>query len=106
MKFRAAILPYGSLVLLAAMAASLLSGCGILSPGTPTPLPTIVLGSSNPAPQSSPQGTPQPAASSGGGVTASGVVIAAQEVQIATALGENVEALTVAAGDHVTAGQV
>jgi multidrug efflux pump subunit AcrA (membrane-fusion protein) len=113
MKFRVRSFPkVGSLILAAAMAlmvAFLLSGCGVLAPGTPTPLPTVVLGSSNPAPQSSPQGTAQPAAppvSSGGGVTASGVVIAAQEVQIAASIGENVEALTVAAGDHVTAGQV
>ena len=103
MKFRAAILPYGSLVLLAAMAASLLSGCGILSPGIPTPLPTVVLGSSNPTPP--PAGTGAPSALSGG-VTASGVVIPAQEVQISAAVGQNVEALDVAAGDRVTAGQV
>jgi multidrug efflux pump subunit AcrA (membrane-fusion protein) len=39
-------------------------------------------------------------------VTASGVVIPAQEVQISAAVGQNVEALNVAAGDRVSAGQV
>ena len=93
MKFRAV------LFLLAAMAAFLLSGCGAFAPATPTPLPTVVLGSNNPTPQASSQG-------SGSGVTASGVVVPAQEVQIASAVGENVEALNVAAGDQVTTGQV
>jgi multidrug resistance efflux pump len=39
-------------------------------------------------------------------VTASGIVVPAQEVQIASAVGENVEALNVAAGDPVATGQV
>ncbi len=114
MNFRAALIAFfghalhssGSLVLLAALAALLLNGCGILSPAAPTPLPTVVLGGSNTAPQ----GTPQPAApgapSSLGGVTASGVVIPAQEVQIAASVAGNVEALNVAAGNQVTNGQV
>ena len=128
MKFRAAlppqtggVLPFlGSLVLVASMAAMvafLLSGCGVLTGATPTPLPTVVLGSSNPQntggnPQTTggnptPQGAaPAAASGSGGGVTASGVVIAAQEVQIAASISENVEALNVAAGDQVKAGQV
>jgi multidrug efflux pump subunit AcrA (membrane-fusion protein) len=106
MKFRAVLSPpYGSLVLLAAVAAILLSGCGVFSPATPTPLPTVVLGSSNPTPQPAAPGG-QSSSGGGGGVTASGVVIPAQEVQIASAVGENVEALNVAAGDQVTAGQV
>jgi len=111
MKFRAGVSSFfKSLVLVAAMAAFLLSGCGVFSGATPTPLPTIVLGSSNPAPQSSPQGA-SPAATAvagagGGGVTASGVVIPAQEVQISASISENVEALNVAAGDQVKAGQV
>ena len=104
MKFRAALpLPFGNVVLLIATAAFLLSGCGVLTGATPTPLPTVVLGSNNPTPQ----GTPGSSfALDGGGVTASGVVVPAQEVQIAASVGENVEALTVAAGDQVTAGQV
>jgi HlyD family secretion protein len=114
MKFRARSFPsFGNLVLLACMAAFLLSGCGILTQATPTPLPTVVLGSSNPtAPGATTNSTPvSPSVPSGlsgggGGVTASGVVIPAQEVQIAPAVGENVEALNVAAGDQVKAGQV
>lgn len=108
MKFRAALpsqnggVPrfFRSLVLLAAIAAFLLSGCGVLSGATPTPLPTVVLGSSNPTPQAAAPG------GAGGGVTASGIVVPAQEVQIASAVGENVEALNVAAGDPVATGQV
>src|ERR1035437_8261706 len=108
MKFRAALpsqnggVPrfFRSLVLLAAIAAFLLSGCGVLSGATPTPLPTVVLGSSNPTPQAAAPG------SAGGGVTASGIVVPAQEVQIASAVGENVEAVNVGAGDPVTTGQV
>ena len=93
MKFRAVIIP------LATMAALLLSGCGAFAPAAPTPLPTVVLGSNNLTPQSAPLG-------GGAGVTASGVVVPAQQVQISSAVGENVEALNVAAGDQVKAGQV
>jgi multidrug efflux pump subunit AcrA (membrane-fusion protein) len=89
----------GTLILLAVLAAYLLSGCGAFAQAAPTPLPTVVLGSSNPA---APQGTLQ----GGGGVTASGVVVSAQEVQIASSVGETVEAINVAAGDQVAAGQV
>ena len=117
MKFRAAISPqnegipflgrvspfFKSLVLLAAMAAFLVSGCGVFPAATPTPLPTVVLGG-NPTPQ--PAGQGGASSGGGGGVTASGVVIPAQEVQIAASVSENVEGLTVAAGDQVTAGQV
>jgi multidrug efflux pump subunit AcrA (membrane-fusion protein) len=77
------------------LAACLLSGCGVFAPATPTPLPTVVLGSNNPTPQAG-----------GAGVTASGVVVPAQEVQIASAGGDTVEALNVAVGDQVRTGQV
>ena len=105
MKFGAAIPAFfRSLVLvatMAAMAAFLVSGCGVFPTATPTALPTVVLGSSNPTPPSA-----APAASGGGGITASGVVISAQEVQISASVSENVEALNVGAGDQVTTGQV
>ncbi len=96
MKFRAVLTPfYGGLILLTALAACPLSGCGVFAPAAPTPLPTVVLGSNNPTPQGS-----------GAGVTASGVVVPAQEVQIASAGGDTVEALNVAVGDQVRTGQV
>jgi len=95
MKFRAVLTPFsGGLILLTALAACLLSGCGVFAPAAPTPLPTVVLGSNNPTPQGS------------AGVTASGVVVPAQEVQIASAGGDTVEALNVAVGDQVRTGQV
>ena len=107
MKFRAEFPPLlGGLVLavaMAAIAAFWLSGCSVFTPATPTPLPTVVLGSSNSTPQPAASGAP---VGGSGGVTASGVVIPAQEVQIAAAVGENVEALNVAAGDQVKTGQV
>jgi multidrug efflux pump subunit AcrA (membrane-fusion protein) len=101
MKLRAVLIPplNGGVILLAAMAAFLLGGCGVFAPATPTPLPTVVLGSNNPTSQATPQG-------GGAGVTASGVVVPAQEVQIASAGGDTVEALNVAVGDQVKTGQV
>ncbi len=100
MKFRAVHTPvYRGFILLTALAAFLLSGCGVIIPAAPTPLPTVVLGNNNPTPQATPQG-------GGSGVTASGVVVPAQEVQIASAGGDTVEALNVAVGDQVKTGQV
>ncbi len=111
MKLGAAIvLPFlGRVILMATMAAFLISGCGVFSPASPTPLPTVVLGSNNPTPAAgSPAtpGAPGGAVAIGGGVTASGVVAPAQEVQISSSVGENVETLDVAEGDQVKTGQV
>jgi len=83
-----------------------LSGCAALG-GVPTPLPTIVLGNYN--------STPQPASSNSasstaqvslGGVSASGVVVPAQQAQMASALGGTVQLVDVSIGDAVKAGQV
>lgn len=74
-----------------------LVGCSALGGGTPTPLPTIVLGGEAPA-------TPLPARE--GSVTASGVVTPAQQAQLAFALGGQVEAVQAALGEQVSAGQV
>jgi HlyD family secretion protein len=72
-----------------------LSGCG-----TPTPaaLPTVVLDSGNAASQAESQ-------VSAGGVTASGVVVPAQEARIAFTTSGKVESLQVVVGDTVTVGQ-
>ncbi len=76
----------------------ILNGCGIFSSAA-TPLPTVVLGT----PGSNPQSTSTPAL---GGVTASGNVIPAQQAQLVSAVGGKIEALNVARGDQVKAGQV
>jgi HlyD family secretion protein len=77
-----------------------LSGCGVFSPASPTPLPTIVLEGN------SPTVTPSYPGGGGGGVTASGNVAPAQQAQLALAMGGNVKAVNVAVGDTVKAGQV
>ena len=74
-----------------------LAGCGTL--GTPEPLPTVVL-------QGGSQTTPAPQAAGRGGVTASGVVVSAQQAEMAFALGGTVRSVNVVAGDQVKAGQV
>jgi HlyD family secretion protein len=84
--------PIGFMLLIALFA---LSGCG-----TPTPaaLPTVVLDSGNAASQAESQ-------VSAGGVTASGVVVPAQEARIAFTTSGKVESLQVVVGDTVTVGQ-
>ncbi len=76
------------------------AGCGAAARTAPTPLPTVVLGGNITA-------TPQvPSRASGGGATASGIVVPAQEAQLAFLIGGRVAALAVAAGDQVAQGQV
>lgn len=77
----------------------LLSGCSSLVKTTPAALPTVVLGDSAATPQASSQGKSD-------GVTASGVVVPAQQVHLAFALGEVVTEVRVAVGDQVKAGQM
>jgi multidrug efflux pump subunit AcrA (membrane-fusion protein) len=69
-----------------------LAGCGPL--GTPEPLPTVVLQGGSPS-------TPAPAAAGRGGVTASGVVVPAQQAEMAFALGGTARLVHVEAGDPV-----
>ncbi len=86
-------------LLLPLVALLALAGCQGLQ-RSPAPLPTVVLDSRNSA-------TPQATSQGRGGIaTASGVVVPAQEVQMAFGLGENVKAVRVAVGDTVQAGQV
>jgi multidrug efflux pump subunit AcrA (membrane-fusion protein) len=75
----------------------LTSACGRLG-GTPTPLPTVVLDIGAAA---SPSG---PAAS--GGVTASGVISSSREANLSFGQGGIVQAVHVAVGDSVRAGDV
>jgi HlyD family secretion protein len=78
--------------------ALLLSACGTTS--TPTPIPTIVIDSTN--------NTPKPVSpvSSGGSVVASAVVVPAQEADLAFVTGGNVAKVNVKVGEKVKAGQV
>src|SRR5215204_2643050 len=81
----------------------LLSACGSGNVSN-QPIPTVVLDggtTNNSATQSIPQ-----ASSSNGDVTASGIVIPAQEAQLAFALVGNVKKVYVAEGDQVKAGDV
>jgi len=76
-----------------------LVGCGAIGGQTPTPLPTVVLGGAATQPAAAP-------APSGSTITASGRLVAAQQVQLAFASAGQVITLTIAEGDHVQAGQV
>jgi HlyD family secretion protein len=75
-----------------------LVGCSVFNNTTPQPLPTVVLEGGN-ASSSSSQGI-------GGGVTASGIVAPAQEAQLTSASGGQIQTVNVSVGDAVQAGQV
>jgi len=86
-------------VLLILLMGTALAACNA-GGGTSAPaLPTVVLGDGNASSPASPQGF-------SGGVTASGVVVPAQEVQMASTLAGRVATVSVAVGDQVQAGQV
>ncbi len=76
-----------------------LTGCNAFTRNTPQALPTIVLGETSPTNQA-----PLPGA--GGGATASGIVVPAQEAQLVFTLSGKVNRVEVAVGDQVKAGQV
>jgi HlyD family secretion protein len=79
--------------LLALLLCFALAACDSVA-GTPEPLPTVVLDTGGTAAQSR------------GGATASGVVVPAQEAELAFARGGIVQAVNVAVGETVEAGQV
>jgi multidrug resistance efflux pump len=66
--------------------------------GTPAAIPTVILGNQ--------ATTPNPTNSSAGGITASGVVIADRQVEMAFSLPGVVKVVQVAVGDQVQAGQL
>jgi HlyD family secretion protein len=68
------------------------------SPKTPAALPTIVLGNNASA--------PAPTSVAGGGVNASGVLVADQEAHMAFSLAGNVKLVNAVLGDQVQAGQI
>lgn len=96
------------------MAAALfLSGCQAFGQGSSKPLPTVVLGSLGATPLAATQPAGTTGGSTGGsptditgGVTASGIIAAAQDANLALLLGGKVVKVDVAVGDQVTPGQV
>ncbi len=83
------------------VSALMLVGCSGSSGGN-QPLPTVVL-ESNGAPQAQATGAPQ--ALTPGGVSASGIVVPAQEAQLAFAVAGQIDQVTVRVGDNVQEGQ-
>ena len=75
-----------------------LAGCGTIGK-TPEPLPTVVL-------QGGSLSTRAPQAAGRDAVSASGVVVPAQQADMAFALGGTVRSVSVEPGDRVTEGQV
>jgi multidrug resistance efflux pump len=75
-----------------------LAGCGAAG-GNSESLPTVVL-------QGGSETTPVPQAAGRGSAAASGVVVPAQQADMAFVLGGNVKAVSVELGDEVNAGQV
>ena len=80
-------------IVLALLLCSALAACESVR-GTPEPLPTVVLETGGSSPQLQ------------GGVTASGVVVPARQAELAFSLAGIVQAVHVAVGDMVGAGQV
>jgi multidrug efflux pump subunit AcrA (membrane-fusion protein) len=87
----------------AVLALFALAGCS--AQANPTALPTVVLGDQNAAPGTAvPQANNESVATAG--ATASGKVVAADEVHLAFTLQEVVKTVDVAEGEQVKAGQV
>jgi multidrug resistance efflux pump len=80
--------------------ALILAACGAIAK-TPAALPTVVLDNSG-----SSTSTQISSSAAGAGVTASGIVVPAQEAQLALTLGGNIKTVHVSAGDQVKAGQI
>lgn len=93
---------FGQSLILILLIVFTLTGCSVFATKTPAPLPTILLGTNNPAPAAT--GTASPQAVSAG-VTASGIVVPAQDAQLAFTMGGKVKTVKVAVGDQVQAGQ-
>ena len=91
-----------------------LTGCGVSSNATPTPLPTIVLGDGALPPSGEIDIENDSGSQSGdiissidsSSVRAEGKVVPAQKAQLASAIGGNVRSLEVSLGDEVEEGQV
>jgi multidrug resistance efflux pump len=88
-------------VLLFILVCSVLTACSGFGQPTPQPLPTVVL--DNKSNNRTPQAITSDAA---GAVEASGIVVPAQQAQLASLAGGNVKAVNAAVGDTVKTGQV
>lgn len=98
------VIPFRQITALAILTSLLLAGCGVVAlptPANPTPLPTVILDGPQAPGVSAPTDGPVD-----GEITASGVIIPADEVVVAAAVSGNLNSLDVAAGDTVKAGQV
>lgn len=83
---------------LSLLAVLLLTACGAIARGQPTPLPTVVLDSG--------ATLKTPIQAIGAEVTASGAVVPAQQAQLVFAIGGRVKEVYVSPGDKVESGQV
>jgi HlyD family secretion protein len=92
-----------STLILVLLLTTFITGCSTIGGRTPAPLPTIILGTTSPT--SIPSGTSTTLGSSAG-VTASGIVVPAQDAQLAFDMGGKVKSVNVAIGDYVQVGQV
>ncbi len=82
-----------------------LAACSSAGLTSATALPTVMLDGGNASPQVQNTSAPNPSGATGSGATASGIVVPAQEAQMAFTLGGAVKTVNVAVGDHVRAGQ-
>jgi HlyD family secretion protein len=97
---------FGRISALLFLTALLTAGCGAVAMPTAanlTPMPTVVLGGS---PTSSDSDMPADTSARSGDITASGVVVPADQVVVAAAISGNLTSLDVEVGDTVKAGQV
>jgi multidrug efflux pump subunit AcrA (membrane-fusion protein) len=93
MKFKA-------LIFLLVVSALLMASCGSLSLGSPTPLPTVVLGNANSS------STQNSGVVNSGSAAASGVITPGRTARVSAPISASVQSLDVAVGDQVKAGQV
>jgi multidrug efflux pump subunit AcrA (membrane-fusion protein) len=80
-----------------------LTACSAIAPQS-APLPTVAIGDSQT--DQTATAAPQEAPTNAGGITAGGIVVPRDEVQVVAALAESVRSVDVAVGDVVNAGQV
>lgn len=97
---------FGRISAMLLLTALLTAGCGVVAmpaAANPTPMPTVVLGGS---PASRDSDMPADTSARSGDITASGVVVPADQVVVAAAISGNLTSLDVEVGDTVKTGQV
>ena len=93
-----------SKVLLFLLIAVLLAACADSAKATPTPLPTVILGSGNPVHSSESAGSVVNINSDG--VRAAGIIVPAQKAQLASTIPGTVQTVHVELGDQVNTEDV